>query len=228
MKYIDYLLAFITTFLLIVLVLLISFEVAIYGDSEHRFFKYAYEKYQVTDELELKISDIMNITDVILDYLQGKSSDLNYQVTIDNEEVNFFNRQDLLHLKDVRDIFNFLFILKYILIFVILVCLIIIIKLKGNWLKLIPKSYFINLVGLGTIILGVLIFSLFNFKEVFNLFHRILFDNNLWLFHPNTDLMIHLFPLVFFKDFVIYYFVILVIFIVFLSLFFFRWQKIVK
>ena len=52
------------TMLLVIFALLITgFQLAVYGDSHYGFYKKEYEKYRVTDDLNMKIDNVMAVTE---------------------------------------------------------------------------------------------------------------------------------------------------------------------
>ena len=225
MKFIQYVLAWLITFILIIIVLISSFNLAIYGDSQYHFFEYEYKKYEIDDKLNLEMPIIMDVTDHILNYLRGNEDNLSY---ILEDERDFFNEQDLFHMQDVREIFITVFNFNWFLIISFIILLLIFIYIKGDWKKDLPNFYFINLLLFLIFLSVVTILSIINFKEVFYFLHEILFDNNLWMFQSQNDLMIHLFPLEFFKDFSIRIGIIFLIILFFVTYFFIKWRKIIK
>jgi len=105
---------------------------------------------------------------------------------------NFFNEKERLHLKDVKNLVGKTITLFYI----ILVLLIILIAL--NYKKL-GKPFILSGVVL---ILIIFLFYLINFENFFNTtFHKLLFNNDLYLLDPTKDNLINLFPYQFFQDF---------------------------
>lgn len=225
MKIIQYILTWLITFILIIIVLISSFNLAIYGDSQYHFFEYEYKKYEIDDKLNLEMPIIMDVTDHILNYLRGNEDNLSY---ILEDERDFFNEQDLFHMQDVREIFITVFNFNWFLIISFIILLLIFIYIKGDWKNILPNFYFINLFLFFIVSLIVFIFCLVDFEGMFYFFHSILFDNNLWLFQPQSDLMIQLFPLEFFKDFGVRLVMIFIVFIFLLTLFFIKWKRIVK
>lgn len=203
--------------LLIIAILITSFQVAIYGDPEYKFYEKEYRKYQVTESLQMEMDDVMDVTKKMMDYLIGRREELSVETTVNGETMDFFNEQDRLHMADVKNLFLGGLALRWWLlgIFVLLI-LILIFPLKADWKRILPKAYFISL-GIFfvlTILLGCLFAS--DFTKYFTIFHEIFFTNDLWLFDPATDLMIRMLPEGFFYDMVIrigmYFLVGLVIF----------------
>ena len=59
--------------ILITALLLTSFQIAIYGDPDYRFYEKEYEKYKVKDSLHMEMADIMDVTDKMMAYLSVRS-----------------------------------------------------------------------------------------------------------------------------------------------------------
>ena len=68
--------AVVAMFLFIIAMLLTSFQLVIYGDPEYRFYEKEYEKYTVTEALDMKIVDVMKVTDYMMAYLIGEEDEL--------------------------------------------------------------------------------------------------------------------------------------------------------
>ena len=97
--------AVIMMFLLIGVLLLTSFQVAIYGDSQYRFYEREYKKYQVADSLNMTMDNIMDVTDQMMAYLIGNKAELSVITDVDGETQDFFNEQDRFHMGEVKDLF---------------------------------------------------------------------------------------------------------------------------
>ena len=189
-------------FLLVGVLLLTSFQVAIYGDSQYRFYEREYKKYDVADSLDMKMNDIMDVTDQMMAYLIGKKAELSVITDVDGETQDFFNEQDRFHMGEVKDLFLGGLKIRNILFAVIVLMLILLLVWKADLKNMLPRAYFIALgiSGAITIVLGGLFAS--DFDKYFRIFHEIFFDNDQWMFDPATDYMIRMLPEGFFYDFV--------------------------
>lgn len=194
--------AVIMMFLLIGVLLLTSFQVAIYGDSQYRFYEREYKKYQVADSLNMTMDNIMDVTDQMMAYLIGKKAELSVITDVDGETQDFFNEQDRFHMGEVKDLFLGGLKIRNIMLVAVLLILILLAARKADLIKLLPRAYFVTLgiTGVITIVLGVLFAS--DFGKYFRIFHEIFFDNDQWMFDPATDYMIRMLPEGFFYDFV--------------------------
>lgn len=189
--------------ILIIALLLTSFQIAIYGDSDYRFYEKEYEKYRVADSLYMKMEDIMDVTDKMMAYLIGEREELSVITEVEGREQDFFNEQDRFHMGEVKELFlGGLRIRNYLLAAAVLLVILLIVW-KTDIGKVLPRAYFISLgvFGVLTVVLGGLFAS--DFNKYFTIFHEIFFDNDLWIFDPAEDYMIRMLPEGFFFDFVI-------------------------
>lgn len=194
--------AVIMMFLLIGVLLLTSFQVAIYGDSQYRFYEREYKKYQVADSLNMTMDNIMDVTDQMMAYLIGNKAELSTITDVDGETQDFFNEQDRFHMGEVKNLFLGGLKIRNIMLVAVLLILILLAARKADMIKLLPRAYFVTLgiTGVITIVLGGLFAS--DFDKYFRIFHEIFFDNDQWMFDPATDYMIRMLPEGFFYDFV--------------------------
>lgn len=194
--------AVIMMFLLIGVLLLTSFQVAIYGDSQYGFYEREYKKYQVADSLNMTMDNIMDVTDQMMAYLIGKKAELSVITDVDGETQDFFNEQDRFHMGEVKDLFLGGLKIRNIMLVAALLILILLAARKADLIKLLPRAYFVTLgiTGVITVVLGGLFAS--DFDKYFRIFHEIFFDNDQWMFDPATDYMIRMLPEGFFYDFV--------------------------
>lgn len=203
MKKLHYAIAVTAMFLLILSVLITSFQLAIYGDKEYRFYRNEYEKYNVTESLGMEIEDVMDVTGQMMDYLIGKKEKLSVITVVEGRRQDFFNEQDRMHMADVKNLFLGGLTLRWWLLGGFAVLLVVFALLRGDWKRILPVAYFAALVVFiaVTVILGILFAS--DFTRYFTIFHEIFFTNDLWLFDPATDYMIRMLPEGFFYDMVI-------------------------
>lgn len=203
MKKIQNVTAVVAMMLLVAALLLTSFQIAIYGDSEYRFYEREYEKYQVADSLDMEMDDIMDVTEKMMAYLIGEREELSVITDVDGRMQDFFNEQDRFHMGEVKDLFLGGLRIRNILVGAGVALIVLLALWKAELGKILPRAYFIAL-GVSfllTVVLGILFAS--DFNKYFTIFHEIFFDNDLWMFDPATDYMIRMLPEGFFYDFVI-------------------------
>ncbi len=168
--------------LLVLAILLTSFQLAVYGDSDYRFYEKEYQKYHVTDALGMELEDVMIVTDYMMDYLIGREEELSVVTEVDGRTQDFFNDQDRFHMGEVKDLFLGGLRLRNICAAVSLFIIMGLIAMKMDWIHLLPKAFFraVILLAATGLVLGIA-FSV-DFTRCFTIFHEIFFDNDLWMF----------------------------------------------
>ena len=202
-KRIDKIMALVAMFLLIIAILLTSFQVAIYGDSEYKFYEKEYAKYNVTASLHMEMEDVMKVTDHMMDYLIGKEEELSIVTMVEGKEQDFFNEQDRLHMWDVQNLFLGGLKLRNLLMIAVIVLLVFLGVRKAELKQVLPRAYTqAFLVFLGILAFLGIAFTV-DFTKCFTIFHEIFFTNDLWLFDARYDYMIRMLPEGFFAVLVV-------------------------
>lgn len=189
--------------LLILSVLLTSFQVVIYGDPRYRFYEKEYEKYAVTESLGMNLNDVMEVTDYMMDYLIGREEELSIVTDVDGETQDFFNEQDRLHMADVRNLFLGGLKIRTFCAAAALLLIIGLILGKADWKRQLPRAYLWALGILAVMIVLLAVAFSVDFTRCFTIFHEIFFTNDLWMFNPGEDYMIRMLPEGFFFDMVV-------------------------
>ncbi len=204
MKKVQIISAVSAMFFIIMAALLTSFQLAVYGDPEYRFYESLYKKYHVTEDLHMELSDVMEVTDYMMDYLIGRKDELSIMTEVDGKEQDFFNEQDRMHMSDVKNLF--LEGLKLRTALVVLAGFLIMSLLAGGKTRirlLLTKAYSWALAVFSAVIIFLGAAFTADFTACFRIFHEIFFTNDLWLFDPAEDYMIRMLPEGFFSDMVI-------------------------
>ena len=203
MKKVHTIIGTLAMLVLIFILLITSFHIAIYGDSEYKFYEKEYEKYNVLESLNMEMSDVMEVTDLMMAYLIGEEPELSIVSMVDGKEQDFFNEQDRLHMWDVKNLFLGGLKLRAAAIPVFAILIVVLMALKADLKDILPKSYYRALAICAVLVALLAAFIMTDFNKVFVIFHEIFFTNDLWLFDPRTDYMIRMLPEGFFYDMVI-------------------------
>lgn len=187
-------------FSVIVILLISSFEIAMYSDFG--VYEREYEKYDVLDDLDMTMEDTMYVTKEMMAYLRGDREELSVVTTVEGIEQDFFNGQDRFHMAEVRELFIGGLNLRTGAFVLAVLCLIALILLRADWRKIIPRSYWIALLAIGVLLVLFAAAAAIDFNTVFVAFHHVFFDNDLWLFDPAEDYMIRMLPEGLFADMV--------------------------
>lgn len=200
MKKIHWLAGIILSISVMAILLITSFEIAMYSDFN--VYKEEYEKYSVLDDLDMSMDDVMHVTHEMMGYLRGDADTLSVMTTVEGKYQDFFNDQDRFHMSEVRGLFTGGLHIRIGACVAAIICLFFLLISKADLKRIIPASYQITLAGAGGLILILGIACMIDFNAVFTEFHHIFFNNNLWLFDPATDYMIRMLPEGLFYDMV--------------------------
>jgi len=168
------------------MVLVTSIELNSYNKS---YFLSSYQNNNVLEVTGRTLDELEIITIDLIDYLKGNG---NAELLLPH-----FNEKEILHMKDVQELFNMAKSIKYITIIISITIVLYSFK-KGFIEELVKKT--INGLFSNHIIIVVL-FSIIStdFNKYWTMFHKIFFTNDLWLLNPHTDLMIQMLPEEFFS-----------------------------
>ena len=200
MKKLTTLISVVAMMCAVIAALAFSIWAAVYGDSHYGFYKKEYQKYEVTEDLDMNIDHVMYVTEHMMNYLIGKEEKLSVVTTVEGKEQDFFNERDRLHMRDVRNLFLGGIKVGGVCLIVAAAILMMFKKREKDWKRLFCRAYSI---ALGVwLVIGVLLGIAFSidFTTCFTIFHKLFFTNNLWIFNPETDYMIRMLPEGFFSD----------------------------
>lgn len=168
------------------MVLVTSIELNAYNKS---YYLNSYEKNNILEVTGKSLEELEIITVDIIDYLKDKGK----------EELltPHFNEKEVLHMKDVQDLFNMARLVKYITATVSFI--IIIYSIKTGFFKKLVRYLIIGLFSNHLILSILSLIIATDFNKYWTIFHEIFFTNDLWLLNPKTDLMIQMLPEPFFS-----------------------------
>ena len=153
------------------------------------FYKNFYEKENLAPSINTTSSELINNTENLLAYLKGNTS-LNK---------NWFSDKDILHMIDVKNLYNVSFkVMIFCLIIFVITTIIIIITKKTKTLLYITKTFNKTLVIFILLIVTLAGIIAYNFNSFWIRFHTILFSNDLWLLSPDESNLIKMVPEEFF------------------------------
>lgn len=198
MKVLHYLLGLIFSISMILVLLVTSIEAVLYWSPGY--FEKEYHKYQVTDEIDIEMDDLLHVTDVMMDYLKDKREDLQVVTRVGGTQRTFFSQRELDHMVDVKNLFIAGLNLRRGCLLLAVVSAGLLYFLKGKLSSILPLAM---CVGTGLFFLAACLLAAIvstDFTKYFTVFHEIFFDNDLWLLNPNEDLLINIVPEPFFVD----------------------------
>ena len=195
-KTITYAAGIFTAFWLIIAFLITSVEAVAYWTPGY--YEKEYTKYQ---------DDLLDVTDQMMAFLRGKRGDLHVYTTMGGEYREFFNDREIAHMEDVQGLFIGGLWLRRIGILITL-CFAALAYFWGRksaerteaLKRLIPKSLCIGTGAVFAVALALIGIISTDFSKYFIVFHKIFFNNDLWVLDPRTDMLINIVPEGFFFD----------------------------
>ena len=153
MKKLQWAAGLLLSFSVIAILLISSFEIVMYADFS--VYQKEYEKYDVLDELDMDMEDVMYVTEEMMAYLRGDRDTLSVVTTVEGKEQDFFNKQDRFHMGEVRDLFIGGLNIRTGAVIVSLICLVFLIASKARLKKILARSYQIALGITGAAVLFI-------------------------------------------------------------------------
>lgn len=198
MKLIQNILGILCAFCLMIVFLITSVEAVTYWTPGY--YEKEYEKYQVTETVQMEMDDLLDVTHEMMAFLRGKRADLHVPTVVNGEEREFFNEREIAHMEDVQGLFLGAITLRYICLAVAACSVLLLFLLKADIKRVLPRMLCIGtgLFFLLITVLGLIIST--DFTKYFIIFHKIFFTNDLWILDPSTDLLINIVPEPFFMD----------------------------
>lgn len=164
-----------------------------------KFYQDKYTSLDVAENIGISSSELMMATDVLLEYLVGKSDDLTVVATIDGIEQEVFNEKEKHHMIDVQVLFvKTIWIRNVAFVLGLLSLLLIYLTNKKDSISVIVNGIKTASVILGVIFTFLVTFAVLDFNSFWIYFHKVLFSNDLWLLNPYTDNLILMVPQQFF------------------------------
>lgn len=199
MKQIPKLLGILCAFCLMITFLITSIEAVAYWTPGY--YEQEYTKYQVTEAVQMEMDDLLKVTDEMMAYLRGDRPDLHVPTIVNGQPREFFNAREIAHMEDVRGLFLGGLALRRICLAIAAACILILaFRYRPQIRRLLPRALCAGtlLFFLLTAVLAAIIST--NFTKYFVIFHKIFFNNDLWILDPSTDLLINIVPEPFFVD----------------------------
>lgn len=199
MKWLQRICSILIALCLFLILLINAIDYSVYYRPD--FYKTTYEKYNVTDAAQMDMEEVLRVSDYLIDYLKGKEESLkDFRAVVNGQERLFYSQRELLHMKDVRNLFLGGLLVRKICLGIGLLLLTALILTHRNFMKTLLYSIigtFLTALGIAGILTLVIISD---FNRAFVIFHQIFFSNDLWILDPETDWIIRLLPEGFFMD----------------------------
>jgi integral membrane protein (TIGR01906 family) len=182
------------------LVLVLLFTNVQFAAFNRGYYSQQYEKYQVPQNIGISKPDLMNATEQLLNYMDGKRDHLDFQMPIKGVQQEFFSERDKLHMIDVQNLFIQGKLIRNIsLLYCVLFALWVYFMAKNKQKRFSKLMIYTFVTGVIPVLLLAILMNI-DFYKYFTIFHEIFFDNDLWQLSPSKDRLINMFPEAFFSD----------------------------
>lgn len=195
----EKIITFISAAALVVMLLLTCVSQAVFGNMNY--FRKEFEKYNVTQNIDMEMDDIMYVMDELMDYLHGDRENLENIVTeVNGETRDFFTEREKTHMADCKVLFDGGFaIRKGAAVVFAALTLLLVFKKKFSLRRFLKyAALFSVIIAAGAGILAVA--ASIDFNGCFIVFHKLFFNNDLWILDPAEDLIINILVEPFFAD----------------------------
>lgn len=184
--------------MLIVAMLVISIEMFAFSRG---FFEKEYDKLGTAQDIGISTESLTDVTDVLLDYTEGKRDTLDVRADIDGNMQEVFGEREKDHMVDVRALYIAARNVRTIFLIAapILILLAFLISRKKA-IKALCRSFLYTSGVFLVLIAAIGLYALLDFTAFWTAFHHVFFTNDLWLLNPNTDVLIMMVPEQFFFD----------------------------
>jgi integral membrane protein (TIGR01906 family) len=205
--YVRWVLGYLAALCVLVFILALSIQ---WPTFYRPFYVRQYEKHNVSAVIRVDEDTLMAATDHLLDYMRGRRADLHFTAMVNGQEREYFSQREKDHMVDVMELFDLLFRVRNIAVWLFLFLVSCMALFKYNIKYLLARCG--REVMTGFVILAALLVMVIsvNFDRAFTIFHLIFFDNDLWILDPAVDLLINMVPLGFFIDISIFIVLLLV------------------
>ena len=183
--------------LTIIVILVTVIDVTCFDKS---FYNSQFAKLDVASEMGVSSTDLTTITDVLLDYTQGKRSNMIVKVNVSGSVQEVFNTREKDHMVDVRALYlNAVMFRNIAAVVVIAMSALFAFLYRKQTIRILVRGFQQASVLFGILLAFILIYCLVDFNAFWIFFHQIFFRNDLWQLNPNTDLLILMVPEPFFN-----------------------------
>lgn len=208
MKWITRIGSIIIALCLFMILLINAIDYSVY--YRPNFYKKTFEKYHVTADAKMEMSEILKVSDYLIHYLKDHEESLeNFQAVVDGTKREFYSQREILHMKDVKILFGYGMACRRICMITSILLLFVLLIRKVPFIRTLVRCIVGTFLSLLGILGGFALVVSADFNRAFLTFHKIFFNNDLWLLDPEKDWVIRLLPQGFFMDMAI---VILVVF----------------
>ena len=187
-------------FVIAVFLFLITASVT-YAVNELRLYSYGFDKWDISLKTGIERDELGSIAHQIRAYFNSPTEPLEIRATIFSEERDLFNRREIIHMKDVKDLIWGVYVVGGLSLAYVLGSAALGFRRRGrSYAQPLARNL---LWGSGItvgVVLAVGLAALVGFDRLFLFFHQVSFTNDFWMLDPRSDYLVILFPEGFWYD----------------------------
>ena len=165
------------------------------------FYESEYSKLNTAQDMGMSHADLMEATNVLLDYLRDRRDDLKLEATVNGQTVEMFDQREKAHMVDVKALYRKAMAVAQISAAVSAVLALLLLFFARRFRKAALQGVLIGFSIFGLLLAVAAIYAVTDFYSFWRSFHELLFDNDLWQLYPEERL-IQMVPEQFFSDLV--------------------------
>ena len=167
------------------------------------FYRKEYAELEVAEDIQIDFEDLMEGTEVLLNYTAGKRENMVYEAVIGGQRKELFNDREKAHMVDVSALYLNCMKVKWICLAVCISVIMILLLRKEGFLFTLSEQFNLVSVLFLTVIGALALYAYSDFNTFWISFHHVFFtQNDFWLLNPRTDMLIRMVPEQFFYDLV--------------------------
>ncbi len=163
--------------------------------NEDRVYTYAIDEYDASARTGIARDELVRAGQELQNYFNNDAELLYIRVNQGGHELPLFNSREIMHLSDVKDVFNWVYRIQEVaFVYILVYAAGVFVWAREQSLRSLAVSALTG--GLVTIgVIGTLaVVAVTGFERAFEQFHFIAFSNDLWQLDPRTDRLIQIFP----------------------------------
>ena len=184
-------------------ILFLFLEVIDISCFDRSFYEKEYAKIGVAEDIGISLEDLMDATDVLLDYTRQKREDMVVEAEIKGQIREVYNEREKAHMVDVSALYMNAMKIKNGCRVIFVVCILLLYFMHEDYGFTLSQIFnrvsllFLALIG------AVALYAASDFNTFWIRFHHVFFTkNDYWLLNPKTDILINMVPEQFFYDLV--------------------------
>lgn len=167
------------------------------------FYRYEYRLNNVSEVVKMSDQDLYDTTLFLFDYIKGNEDQLIIEKPVDGVMKEVFTGREILHMKDVRSLYQNAMNVMYIsLIAGAILFIHSILNKKGYKRSIMSFGYKFAMIVLSFFLIIILTYALADFDSFWVQFHYLLFDNLYFFLDPTQSILVNMVPDRFFFDLV--------------------------